>query len=178
MNRSQQGNNNAYCQDNEISWIDWEPQPPAEDLLAFVRFLSAYCYRHPVLRRRKFFQGRRIRGSEVKDLTWFRPDGKEMQEQDWNGAEAGSFALRLVGDAIEELDDKGNPIKDTTLFIVLNAGPEAVDFVLPAHHKHQQWVLVLDTRDPRGKPPAVTLRGGERYGAEPRSLALFEIVER
>src|ERR687898_572297 len=86
--RTQLGNNNAYCQDNEISWLDWKLDRPRRELLQFTRFLIRFRDEHPVLRRRHFFQGRRIRGSEVKDLAWFRPDGKEMSDEDWNNAEA------------------------------------------------------------------------------------------
>ena len=84
IGRTQRGNNNAYCQDNELSWYDWKLDRSARELLAFVQRLIQLRREHPVLRRRRFFQGRRIRGSEVKDLAWFRPDGKEMTDEDWN----------------------------------------------------------------------------------------------
>ena len=92
------------------------------------RFLIGLRQSHPVLRRRHFFQGRKIRGSEVKDLAWFRPDGKEMSDEDWSNSESRCFGLRLAGDAIEELDDRGNRIIDDTLLILLNAHHEAVPF--------------------------------------------------
>ena len=91
IGRTQQGNNNAYCQDNEISWVDWKLDRPRRELLEFTRLVIQYFHEHPVLRRRKFFQGRKIRGSEVKDLAWFRPDGKEMADEDWNNPDARSI---------------------------------------------------------------------------------------
>src|SRR5581483_796708 len=104
IGRTQQGNNNAYCQDNEISWIDWNLDRSRRELLKFTQFLIQLFHRHPVLRRRKFFQGRKIHGSEVKDLSWFRPDGKELTPEDWNVGYARCLGLRLAGDAIEEVD--------------------------------------------------------------------------
>lgn len=145
IGRTQQGNNNAYCQDNEISWVNWELDQQKRELLEFTRLLIRLFHRHPVLRRRKFFQGRRIRGSEVKDLSWFRPDGKEMTEEDWNNPEIRCFGLRLAGDAIEEMDMRGNRIVDDTLLILLNAHTELILFVLPAHRAKVRWELILDT---------------------------------
>lgn len=115
INRTQQGNNNTYCQDSELSWLDWQPDEEKERLLAFTRHVIQLFHEHPVLRRRKFFQGRRIRGSEIRDLVWFRADGQEMTEEDWNNPLAHSIGLRLAGDAIEEVDRFGNQIIDDTL---------------------------------------------------------------
>jgi glycogen operon protein len=176
IGRTQGGNNNAYCQDNEISWLDWKLDRPRRELLEFTRFLIDLRRRHPVLRRRHFFQGRKIRGSEVKDLAWFRPDGKEMSEEDWNNSEARCFGLRLAGDAIEELDDRGNPIVDDTLLILLNAHHEPVSFTLPAHRRKVRWQVVLDTFEPRvehNKPRL--MRGGEIYDLKDRSLVVLRL---
>src|SRR6185369_9804373 len=133
IGHTQSGNNNAYCQDNEISWLDWDLDKPRQELLDFSRYLIGIFRDQPALRRRHFFQGRKIRGSEVKDLTWFRLDGKEMTEDDWNNSETRCFVLRLAGDAIEELDDRGNRLVGDTILIVLNAHYEPLPFVLPAH---------------------------------------------
>jgi len=122
--RTQRGNNNAYAQDNELSWFDWRIDRGPRDLLAFTRALVQLRRNHPVLRRRHFFHGRRIRGSEVKDLSWFRPDGHEMTDQDWANAHTRCLALRLSGDAIEEVDAHGQPIVDDTLLLLLNAHHE------------------------------------------------------
>jgi glycogen operon protein len=173
LGRTQRGNNNAYCQNNDISWIDWHLDRSRRELLDFSRLLIQLRRRHPVLHRRKFFQGRRIRGSEVKDLVWFRPDGKEMTDEDWENGFARSLGLRLAGDAIEEVDDRGNPIVDDTLLIVLNAHYEPIPFVLPAHRRGVRWELVFDTRDAVNKGRVPLTRGGRTYELEARSLAVF-----
>lgn len=175
MGRTQQGNNNAYCQDNEISWVDWNLDRPRLELLEFTRRLIRQFHLHPVLRRRHFFQGRMIRGSEVKDLTWFSPEGKEMTEEDWNNPLARSLGLRLAGDAIDEFDDRGNRIVDDTFLILLSAHHEPIPFVLPTQRSKMRWELVLDTREATGRRRYRLMRGGEPYHLEARSLALFRL---
>ncbi len=174
--RSQQGNNNAYCQNNELSWVDWTLDRPRRELLEFTHRLISLFHQHPVLRRRRFFQGRKIRGSEVKDLAWFRPDGKEMTDEDWEDWSAHCLALRLAGDAIAEVDSRGNRVVDDTLLILLNAYYEPLPFVLPAHRARVRWELLLDTREPTGKPRRrLLLRGGQPYELEARSLVLLRL---
>ncbi len=173
--RTQRGNNNAYCQDNEISWIDWNLDRSRQQLLEFTRLLTRLFHRHPVLRRRKFFQGRQIRGSAVKDLAWFRPDGEEMSDEDWNTWHARCLGLRLAGDAIEELDARGNRIVDQTLLILLNAHYQPIPFRLPAHRADVHWEVVVDTRETTGRRRQGLLRGGAAYGLEARSLALLRL---
>jgi isoamylase len=174
--RTQRGNNNAYCQDNEISWLDWKLDRPRRELLEFTRFLLRFRDQHPVLTRRHFFQGRRIRGSEVKDLAWFRPDGKEMSDEDWNNSEIRCFGLRLAGDAIEELDDRGNRIADDSLLILLNAHYEAIPFTLPAHRRKVRWEVVLDTCEPHlDRKKHRLMRGGENYDLKERALVILRL---
>jgi isoamylase len=176
IGRTQKGNNNAYCQDNEISWVDWKLDKPRREVLEFTRCVIRLMNEHPVLRRRHFFQGRRIRGSEVKDLAWFRPDGKEMNDEDWNNSETRCFGLRLAGDAIEELDARGNRIVDDTLLILLNAYHEAIPFTLPAHRRKVRWEVVMDTNDSQfGKTAHRAMRGGDTYDLKARSLALLRL---
>ncbi len=179
IGRTQNGNNNAYCQDNEISWFNWNLDHSHLDLLAFVRSLIAFRRRHPVLRRRRFFQGRHIRGSEVKDLSWFRPDGKEMTDEDWNAGYARSLALRLAGDAIAEKDEKGRPIIDDTLLILLNAHHTPLAFTLPAHKRGIRWRPLLDTAvtGETAKPVSI-LKGGVQYEMEARSIAVLQLDEK
>lgn len=176
LGRTQKGNNNAYCQDNKISWFDWNLDHTQRELLAFVRSLIALRKKHPVLRRRRFFQGRHIRGSEVKDLSWFRPDGKEMTDEDWNAGYSKSLTLRLAGDAIGETDAKGRPIVDDTLLILLNAHHTPLSFTLPAHKSGIRWCPLLDTALTGGtEKPVTILKGGEHYDMEARSIAVLRL---
>jgi glycogen operon protein len=175
VQRTQQGNNNAYCQDNEISWFRWPPTRAAARQLEFTRRLIRLRLGHPVFHRRRFFQGRQIQGSAVKDLSWFRPDGKEMTEEEWTDWSGRCLGLRLAGDAIEEMDEMGHPIVDDTFLLLLNAHHEDVPFVLPAHRPHLRWELVLDTRawelDRRGR----IYRPGDQYRLEGRCLAVLRL---
>jgi glycogen operon protein len=176
IGRTQRGNNNAYCQDNDISWFDWHLDQPRRDLLEFTRNLITLRKQHPVLRRRRFFQGRHIRGSEVKDLAWFRPDGKEMTDEDWDKGFVRSLALRLAGDAIEETDEKGRRLMDDTLLILLNAHHESLDFTLPAHKRGVRWQSVLDTSWDHGhRQQVIVLKGGERYPLSARTIAVLKL---
>lgn len=174
LGRTQQGNNNAYCQDNEISWFDWNLDKNQQQLLAFTRQVIQLQQEHPVFQRRRFFQGRRILGSEVKDISWLRSDGKEMTDEEWDKGFL-SLGLRLAGDAIEEKDAKGRPIVDDTFLLLLNAYHKAVPFVLPAHRKGVRWELVFDTA--QVTPPKRTrpLKGGETYPLRERSFALLRL---
>jgi len=171
--RTQQGNNNAYCQDNEISWMDWDIGQSGRELLDFTRSVIKIFRQHPVLRRRHFFQGRKIRGSEIKDLTWFRPDGREMGEEDWNNPGTRCFGIRLAGDAIDEIDEQGNRILDDTLLILLNAHDEPVPFIIPPDQQKKEWELLLDTRESEWRKKS--LPAGEHYSMEARSLVLLRL---
>jgi glycogen operon protein len=174
--RTQQGNNNGYCQDNEISWMDWDLDPRRESLLEFTRSVITIFHEHPVLRRRKFFQGREIRGSGVKDLTWFGPDGEELTGQDFDNGETHCFGLSLAGDAIDETDSRGNRVVDDTLLILLNSHFEAAPFVLPELKPNCQWQLLLDTREGMVRLSPL-LRPRATFQMEARSLALFSLAE-
>jgi glycogen operon protein len=176
MGRTQLGNNNAWCQDNAISWVDWNLDERRRELLEFTRRLIQLFHTHPVLRRRKFFQGRPVRGAEIKDVSWFRPDGQEMAEADWRNEQAHSLAVRLAGDAVDELDERGNRINDDTLLLLLNAHHRAVSFVLPAHRRGVVWEQLLDTRESFGRRKTRrAVKGGGSYRLEARSLALFRL---
>jgi glycogen operon protein len=174
VGRTQHGNNNAYCQDNDISWFNWNWSKTDQALLEFTTFLINLRQNHPVFHRRQFFQGRRIHGGEVKDISWFRPDGKEMTEEDWSQGFARCLGVRLAGDAIAETDTQGDPIRDDTFLILLNAHHEPITFILPAHKRGVRWELVFDTRD--GLPAGTRsqhLKGGASYDLEHRSMALL-----
>jgi glycogen operon protein len=173
IGRSQRGNNNAYCQDNEITWFAWPPTGTAARLLDFTRRLIRLRLDHPVFRRRRFFQGRRIHGSAVKDLSWLRPDGAEMTDDEWNNWQSRCVGLELAGNAIEEVDDKGLPVRDDTFLILLNADELPLPFVLPNHQPRIEWELVLDTRDWEPAPSGRVFKGGEPYALEGRTLAVL-----
>lgn len=173
IGRTQQGNNNAYCQDNELSWHDWTLTPENRAFLAFVREVIALRQDHPVFRRRRFFQGRQIHGSEVKDIVWLRADGKEMDEADWTQGHLRAIGFVLAGDAIEEKDSRGNAIVDDTFMVLLNAHHEAVEFLLPSSETSASWKLTLDTAQSDIPDPAPTFKGGERYTTQARSVAIL-----
>jgi isoamylase len=174
IGRTQGGNNNAYCQDNEISWLDWELDKRRTDLLGFTRLLIELRQSHPVFRRRKFFFGRPLRGSEVKDLTWFRCDGGEMTPDDWTNPITRCLGLRLAGDAIAELDAEGGRIVDDTFLVVLNAHHEPMGFTLPTQ-SDGRWETVVDTREATGLSGAKPLQGGETFELEGRSMAVLRL---
>jgi glycogen operon protein len=178
IGRTQQGNNNAYCQDNELSWLDWQLDGARRDLLRFARYLIGLRRRHPVFRRRQFFYGRRIHGSEVKDLSWFRPDGKEMTEEDWTNSHTRCFGLRLSGDALDELDARGQRVVDDTFLILVNAHHEPIPFVLPAHRAGVRWEVLVDTRSVDARLDRASRRGGDSYDLGGRTLALLRLHRR
>ena len=143
IGRTQRGNNNAYCQDNEISWYDWEAADPA--LLEYTRRLIAFRHAHPVFRRRGWFKGRPIKGRRVVDIAWFKPDGLEMTEQDWREWFAKSFGVFLNGDLLRSRDDSGRRMRDDSFLMLFNAHVEPVLFTLPAADWGARWAMVLDT---------------------------------
>jgi glycogen operon protein len=174
--RTQRGNNNAYCQDNELAWANWSLDDTGQALLEFTRALIGLRKAHPVFRRRRFFQGRRIRGSDMKDLAWFRPDGKPMTEEDWTSPLTRCLGFQLTGTAIDETDAEGRPIVDDTFLVLLNAYHERVDFVLPGHEQGAAWEVVLDTRDGEVPRDGRSCRGGEACQMEARSLMLLRLA--
>ncbi len=149
--RTQQGNNNAYCQDNEISWLIWQ-RPPEEDAQTeFTARLIALRREHPIFRRPKFFQGRKLRGADVKDVMWLNPAGQEMSDEEWNSHSVKTLGVLLSGDALDVRDWHGQPITDDTFLMLLNASHEPIDFVL-RDRGAKSWCVVLDTADERGFP--------------------------
>jgi isoamylase len=144
--RTQHGNNNAYCQDNELSWFRWDEVD--EDLLAFTQDLIALRTDHPVFRRRRWFQGRAIRG-DIDDIAWLRPDGDEMDDADWNADLTRSLQVFLNGRGIASPDARGRTVVDDSFLVLLNAGPDPVDFQLPPASWAPRWRVVIDTALPR-----------------------------
>jgi glycogen operon protein len=145
IGRTQAGNNNAYCQDNEISWFDWEHADAG--LLGFAQGLIALRQAHPIFRRRRWFQGRKIHGENVTDIAWFVPDGSLMDDEHWSEADAKAIAYFLAGDDLG-VDQRGEQITDTSYFVMLNAADNNVIFTLPPDRWGQRWRVVFDTREP------------------------------
>jgi glycogen operon protein len=143
IGRTQQGNNNAYCQDNEISWFDWDHVDAG--LLEFTRGLVRLQAAHPVFRRRRWFKGQPLRGKGVSDIAWFRPDGHEMSDEDWQQPHAKSFGVFLNGRALRERDEDGKPIRDDSFLLLFNAHHEALTFTLPAEEFGTRWQVEIDT---------------------------------
>jgi glycogen operon protein len=159
MGRTQGGNNNAYCQDNEISWFDWEHAD--RDLLEFTRRLIGLRAAHPVFRRRGWFKGRPIHGAGVSDIAWFRPDASEMSEEDWSQSFAKTFAVFLNGDALAAQNGHGEPVTDDSFCVFFNAHLDDVVFTMPGPPWGARWTSVLDTAElGASDPPAPTFDAG------------------
>jgi glycogen operon protein len=166
--RTQQGNNNAYCQDNPISWYDWQLSEEAKEMLDFTSLLLKVRREHPALHRTKFFQGRQIRGSNIRDIIWYRPDGEEMDDEDWTSPHTRGLSMFLSGTGIDDVDDDGVPIHDDNLLLMLNASVMDVEFYTPKFNA--KWELLVDTFNPKNQE---THGPGSQTTMEARSLKLF-----
>ncbi len=173
MGRTQRGNNNAYCQDDEISWVDWSPASVDGGLLSFVHQVVALRAQHPVFRRRRFFQGEDVRGDVDADIAWLRPDGKPVSDDDWGSGFARSIAMYLNGAALPDVDSRGEPIVDDSFLLLFNAHHEAVGFRLP-YGVGSRWSIVLDTTlEPGTQRPGRPLRGGRVLQVVGRALVVL-----
>ncbi|WEP00439.1 glycogen debranching protein GlgX [Streptomyces sp. FXJ1.172] len=175
LGRTQRGNNNAYCQDNAISWIDWELTAEQRSLTEFTRHLIALRAAHPVLRRRRFFRGETATNAAqpLPDLMWLRPDAREMTARDWQRGDAHSVAVFLNGDAIAERDSYGRRMTDDSFLLLVNGYWEPVDFRLPGTVFAERWTTLIDTADPDGIPDEREHKAGTRVRVEARSLILL-----
>ena len=187
IGRTQNGNNNAYCQDTEISWNDWNLDEGQQVLLEFTRRLIQTRIGHPNLRRRKFFQDRGIRGEsvhgpgarrkDIKDITWLRPDGEEMNDDDWKAGWVRCFGVQLSGETLEDVNELGEPVEDDTLLVMFNPHSEAIDFYLPKTHEAQKWALLVDSNRPAVAEGEQVFDGGSPLGLSPRSVALMKLAD-
>lgn len=173
--RTQFGNNNVYCQDNEISWFNWEWEDKHKAFFEFTRKLIEIRKSSPIFQRRRFFQGRNIHGEDVKDIRWIGPDGKDMTTGEWDTSFVRSLGMMLNGQVMDEVDEKGNVIKDGVYLILVNAYWEAVEYQLPDNHESDGWQLILDTAQPGAyfKEGPV---GESQYTVHPRSFAMLKLV--
>jgi isoamylase len=173
LSQSQNGNNNAFCQDNETSWLKWDISGKEKEFLEFTKKIVAIWASQPVLKRRKFFHGREIRGSNVKDVTWHEPSGKEMTDENWKKDFVRSLGMCLDGEAIEDRDEKGEPIKGPTLYILLNGHHEDVPANLPAFKRGKEWMKLVDTFGAKTEPTSLAF--GSSYLLRGRSIAIFQL---
>ncbi|MFF9850355.1 glycogen debranching protein GlgX [Streptomyces litmocidini] len=176
--RTQGGNNNAYCQDNEVSWVRWPKENDDADstLLRFTRAMVRLRRDHPVFRRRRFFHGRPVEGThdELTDIAWFTPEGEEMTSRDWQAAHAQALTVFLNGNAISEPGPQGERIADDSFLLMFNASSKELEFAVPDSHGCC-WRMVVDTSDPEGMPPreGPELAAGERVTLAPLSLTVL-----
>ena len=173
VNRSQRGNNNVYCQDNDLSWMNWELGNEDRSLLAFVQQLISLRRTHPVFRRRRFFQGQPIKGASAKDILWLDSAAVEMTEEEWVSSHAKTLGALLSGEGIEELDARGERILDDTFLVLMNAHHEAVPFTLPALASGTRWLAVFDTARDGGLKSQGRYQASDNYPLEGRSVAVL-----
>ena len=175
IGRTQQGNNNAYCQDNELSWINWANADL--DLLYFTVSLLAFRRAHPLFRRRRWFEGRPIHGQEVRDIAWFTPAGQEMSDDDWNAGFAKSLIVYLNGNAIPSHGPRGEAIIDDTYLLCFNAHHQTMQFRLPPSQFGERWHRVIDTADPDLREALDAVGAGGELRVIDRSIVVLQLAD-
>jgi isoamylase len=170
--RTQQGNNNAYCQDNEISWVDWNLDETRQRLLAFTQRAIKLRREHPVFRRRHFFEGRSLHGEDAKEIAWLKPDGTDMTDEEWDHSFARCLGVYLSGERLGETDGRGRPVTDDDFLVLFNAHDGPIPFTLPAFGG-AGWTLVLDTSREDGLLPDGNYEAGHTYPLAARALAVL-----
>jgi isoamylase len=173
IGHTQLGNNNAYCQDNEISWINWDLRQEDKELLEFTRLLISLRKSHPAFHRRNFFQGRAIKGAGVDDILWLRPDGKEMTDEEWGEESPRCLGLFLDGQGLGEVDDRGQMVTDQDFLVLTNAHFDDVPFQLPVLNAGAVWAILVDTSCESSSEPNCRHEGSATYPLKARSLAVL-----
>ncbi len=174
LGRTQRGNNNAYCQDNELTWQSWEPTSEQRTMLRWTRRMIRLRKLHSILRRRDFFRGRAIVGAGTKDIAWLNPDGREMSAAEWSDASLRALGVYLAGIAADVTDDEGHPIVADSLLLLFNSSDETVQFRLPSPGRGRRWRFVADTTLPDEAEHGNGGRRGLRlYSVGPRSAAVL-----
>ncbi|MGA7291467.1 MAG: glycogen debranching protein GlgX [Terriglobales bacterium] len=173
IGHTQTGNNNAYCQDNPISWLSWVLQTADRDLLAFVHRIINLRKRHPIFHRRRFFQGRPVEGADVKDVLWLDPAGTEMNEDQWRDASVRCVGMFLSGQGLDETDERGRKLGDENFLVLLNSHHEDIEFTLPALPASSQWSAWMDTSRESGLHSAETPEAGKAYPLHARSMVVL-----
>jgi len=177
IGRTQRGNNNAYCQDSELSWVDWDLDEEGRALLEFVRRMVGIRRAHPVFRRHRFFRGRATHGAGLKDIVWLRPDGGEMTDDEWEHAFARSLGAYVGGATLEERDRRGHRLVDNNFLVLLSSHHETIPFTLPAPRPGTAWQVLVDTAYEQGLAMDGRYPGTAQYPLQGRSLALLMEVE-
>ena len=176
MQRTQKGNNNAYCQDNEISWLDWNLQNEKADLLNFTRQLIYFRRKHPVFQRRKWFQGRPIHGRTISDLAWFNPDGSEMTEEQWQIGFSKAIGVFLNGEEIPRVGYQGQRIIDESFLLFFNAHWEMIEFTFPIDLQERGWMVEIDTKEVGFVEDGAIYTGDKAVPVTARSLVLLRCL--
>lgn len=174
MGRTQSGNNNAYCQDNELSWLDWELCDRNSDLLNFTREIIHLRQAHPVFRRQRWFQGQAIQGSSVNDIAWFNPDGQDMTDEQWCAGYAKAITVFLNGNELPDRGPKGGRIVDSSFLLLFNAHWEMLEFVLPARLRRRKWKAIVNTKEPRSITEQIVFTGTKTVPVMGRSLVVLQ----
>jgi glycogen operon protein len=175
LGRTQQGNNNVYAQDNPISWVDWDRAREYEVLTDFTAKLVQFRKDHTVFRRRRFFNGRQVRGSDLQDIGWFQPGGEPMTDEDWESGSAKSLTVFLNGDGIREPDARGEPVSDDSFFLLFNGFYEPLEFTLPAFDAAERWKVVIDTNAPMvDQAEERAMKSGEAFEVESRTILVLQ----
>jgi len=175
--RTQEGNNNVYCQDNELGWVNWDVSAEGEQLREFTENLLTFRHQHPVFRREHYMRGQFLRDSRLKDVTWFNNAGVEMRKKDWTNHFGRCLGVILCGHSTNEVDDVGTPVFDDTFLLLCNSHGEALDFKLPGTKK-EHWISIIDTVEETGfVKQQETHPGGHVFEIAERSLALFQLKE-
>ena len=174
IGRTQLGNNNVYCQDSEISWMDWSLREKNADLLEFAGKVTTLRKKHPVFRRRRFFDGKPIRtGDQARDIAWLTPAGQEMTPEDWGSGFGQCVAVYLNGEAITAPNARGERVVDDSFLLCFNSHDETVDFVTPDGDYAEQWTAVLSTAEPSGATDLV-VTAGEKVPLPARSVLVLQ----
>ncbi|MEU2351310.1 glycogen debranching protein GlgX [Modestobacter sp. NPDC049651] len=177
LGRTQRGNNNGYCQDDEITWIDWDDVD--EGLLEFTKLVTKLRTDHPTFRRRRFFHGRPVRreeGDPVQDIAWLTPAGELMDDDDWDVGFAKSLAMYLNGHGIREMDERGEPVTDDCFYLAFNASHEPIEFTLPSDEYATGWTVVVDSSE-LGEVDPLQVKAGDKVTLEGRSLIVLQAAE-
>ena len=174
LSKTQQGNNNAYCQDNEINWYNWSLDEDAQEFLAYVKRIIHFRKNHPNFSRHHFLTGRADE-SGLKDVMWWHPSGREMAEGDWQNASLKTIGMMLQGDRILRKDAAGQRIQDDTFLVIFNASHESMSFVVPSASRDREhgWVLALNATE-SDPEPGTSFQMGDRGAIPPRSVWVLQ----